>query len=142
MINNKMAISKFDDINENKYKRAGLILVNKGKFIIVYGKNSKKWSFPKGQRIDEHELSLKCALREFEEETGIFLTPDEQQNIKFFFRTSHCIYYICHIDYELNFQKYRKNNVEISKVASASKDELLKMDNLNYDLRLFCQKII
>lgn len=137
-----MAISTSDNIDENKYKRAGLILANKGKFIIVYGKNSKKWSFPKGQRIDEHELSIKCALREFEEETGIFITQEEQNNIKFFFRTSHCVYYICYIDYVLNFQKYRKNNVEISKVASASKDELLKMNNLNYDLRLFCQKIV
>lgn len=136
-----MAISTQCNIDENKYKRAGLIVVNQGKFIIVYGKHSKKWSFPKGQRIDNHECSLNCALREFEEETGIFLTYEEQSNIKFLFRTSHCIYYICNIDNDLNFQKYRKNNIEISKVTSASKDELLKMDNLNYDLRLFCKYI-
>lgn len=134
-----MAVSQLDNIDENRYKRAGLIVVSKGKFIIVYGKNSKKWSFPKGQRMNEQEISLKCALREFEEETGIFLTNEEQNNIKFLFRTSHCVYYICQIDYELEFQKHRKNNLEISKVISASKNELLKMDNLNYDLRLFCK---
>ena len=34
-----------NDVDENKYKRAGLILFNKDRILIVYGKNSKKWSF-------------------------------------------------------------------------------------------------
>jgi 8-oxo-dGTP pyrophosphatase MutT (NUDIX family) len=41
-----------------------------GNVLLVRGRLSKKWSFPKGHR-KYNETSLECALRELYEETGI-----------------------------------------------------------------------
>ena len=129
---------KTDTIDEQKYKRAGLIVVSNNKYLVVFGKNSRKWSFPKGKRNNE-ELSLFCAVREFEEETGVLLGPDDYEKIEFFFRTSHCVYYILKIDSELDFIKNPKYNCEIAKVKYMSLSELKNLSNLNYDLKTFCQ---
>lgn len=128
------------DLDENKYKRAGLIVLSNDKYLVVFGKNSKKWSFPKGKKNDE-ELSLFCATREFEEETGIMLDDEELNNITFFFRTSHCVYYLLKINRELDFIKNPKHNCEISKVKYMTISELKSLQNLNYDLKTFCQMI-
>lgn len=51
----------------------GAICVNeKGEVLLVHGRQSKKWSFPKGHCHDG-ETDLQCALRELREETGIQL---------------------------------------------------------------------
>jgi len=130
------------DLDESRYKRAGLILFNRGKILLVFGKSSKKWSFPKGRKNNEEELSLYCAIREFEEETGILLTNEEICQIKFFFRTSHCVYYSIEINHDIDFIQNPKFNHEISKVRYVSIDELKGMDNLNYDLKMFCKTFV
>jgi 8-oxo-dGTP pyrophosphatase MutT (NUDIX family) len=128
-----------NDVDENKYKRAGLILTNKDRILIVYGKNSKKWSFPKGRKNYDDESSLYCAIREFEEETGILLSDDELSRITFFFRTSHCVYYCLEVNNEIDFVSSPKHNHEISKVKYMRIQDLKYMTNLNYDLKVFCK---
>ena len=128
-----------NDVDENKYKRAGLILTNKDRILIVYGKNSKKWSFPKGRKNYDDESSLYCAIREFEEETGILLSDDELSRITFFFRTSHCVYYCLEVDNDIDFVSSPKHNHEISKVKYIKIQDLKYMTNLNYDLKVFCK---
>lgn len=126
------------DIDEDKFKRAGLILKYDDKFLLVYGRTSKKWSFPKGKKND-NEMSIQCAIREFEEETGILLTLEDIENITFYFRTSHCVYYLLDIDYFINVKKNTKYNYEISKVRYMTIEEIKKNQNLlNYDLKTFC----
>lgn len=50
--------------------RAGIILYNKiGKILMVKGKLTGKWSFPKG-KIENNESVAQAAYREFYEETG------------------------------------------------------------------------
>ena len=42
------------------------------KYLLVRGRSSKKWSFPKGH-MEGKESALECALRELLEETGVSL---------------------------------------------------------------------
>lgn len=51
----------------------GSIFISKNrKLLVVKGKHSGKWSFPKGHP-NEGETSFECARRETEEETGLTL---------------------------------------------------------------------
>ena len=54
----------------------GTICVNScGDVLLVRGKRSKKWSFPKGH-CKGNETDIECALRELKEETGLVIkTP-------------------------------------------------------------------
>jgi 8-oxo-dGTP pyrophosphatase MutT (NUDIX family) len=126
------------DLDETKFKRAGLILKHDDKFLLVYGRTSKKWSFPKGKK-NEKESSIDCAIREFEEETGILLTNDDIEKINFYFRTSHCVYYLLDLNYHIDIKKNTKYNYEISKVRYMTIEDIRKNQNiLNYDLKTFC----
>jgi len=54
-------------------QKAGVILINHNKILVVLGRDQRKWSFPKGQ-IDETDKTIyDCAIRELYEETGIQL---------------------------------------------------------------------
>lgn len=46
-----------------------------GKYLLVCGKKSGKWSFPKGH-MESGETALECARRELYEESGITLPDD------------------------------------------------------------------
>jgi mRNA-decapping enzyme subunit 2 len=51
----------------------GAICVNSlGEVLLVRGKQSNKWSFPKGH-CKNNETDIQCALRELREETGVVL---------------------------------------------------------------------
>ena len=52
-------------------KKCGIILFNEDKnsYLLVYGKKSQKWGFPKGH-MELGETTRETALREFYEETG------------------------------------------------------------------------
>jgi len=52
----------------------GVICVNNcGNVLLVRGRKSRKWSFPKGH-CKQDENDLECALRELREETGLDIT--------------------------------------------------------------------
>lgn len=68
--------SAFQSYKPRFMKVYGAICVNKlGEVLLVRGRRSGKWSFPKGHCIG-NETDLQCALRELQEETGIVLKGD------------------------------------------------------------------
>ena len=53
----------------------GIIQNSQGKYLLVRGRQSGKWSFPKGH-IEPNESELECVCREVREETGIMELPN------------------------------------------------------------------
>ena len=63
-------VPKTHCVNTHTY---GVVLINPyDEFLVVQGRLSRKWSFPKGHG-DKHEKPLEAALRELKEEAGIDL---------------------------------------------------------------------
>ena len=58
--------------NNNNPKRCGCILYDphRGKYLLVRGRDSHKWGFPKGH-MENGEMEEETAIREFFEETGL-----------------------------------------------------------------------
>lgn len=69
--NGLASISSFHNSNHNQ-KRCGIILYDpdKNKYLLVRGRDSKKWGFPKGH-MENGEVEEETARREFYEETGL-----------------------------------------------------------------------
>ena len=63
-------------------KKCGIILFNEATqmYFLVYGRQSKKWGFPKGH-MEINETEQMTALREFYEETGYRFK--DQENLSF-----------------------------------------------------------
>ncbi len=51
---------------------AGIIAIWNDRLLLVRGRHSGKWGFPKGRRFP-HESEWECAHREFQEETGLII---------------------------------------------------------------------
>jgi 8-oxo-dGTP pyrophosphatase MutT (NUDIX family) len=99
------------------------------KLLVVKGKHSGKWSFPKGHP-NEGETSFECAKRETEEETGLTLPI-------FFERVVNLAtgsYYIVRSTPEYNTSIGDDN--EVSETAWLSVDEL-KTQPINVDVNTF-----
>jgi 8-oxo-dGTP pyrophosphatase MutT (NUDIX family) len=80
---NEIMRSKFPSaFDSNKRRRQprgniyGAIIrsINTNKYLMVKGRESGKYSFPKGH-IEPYESPIECVLRELYEETGISYTP-------------------------------------------------------------------
>lgn len=56
-------------------KRAGAVILNNemDKCLMVFQKSSLFWGIPKGSKMDEHEDSFVCMVREVKEEVGLDL---------------------------------------------------------------------
>lgn len=69
--NGLASIASFHNSNHNQ-KRCGIILYDpeKNKYLLVRGRDSKKWGFPKGH-MENGEIEEETARREFYEETGL-----------------------------------------------------------------------
>ena len=64
----------FNSYKPRHMKVFGVICVNdRGEVLLVRGRSSNKWSFPKGH-CKYKETDLECALRELKEETGLVLS--------------------------------------------------------------------
>ena len=91
-----------------------------------------EWEFPKGRRNNK-EKDVDCALREFEEETGIFknkisiienIIPFEETFIGTNYKSYKHKYYLAYIDnIEYNLEKYQV--AEVSKIEWKTIDECL-----------------
>jgi 8-oxo-dGTP diphosphatase len=76
-----------------RYVRAGVILETNGKYLVVQGRLSGKWSFPKGHR-EKDEKPIQTAVRELEEETGIILeSPENYKNVITFYNGNYVYFY-------------------------------------------------
>lgn len=88
----------------------GCICVNsQGEVLLVHGRQSKKWSFPKGH-VEAGEDGLTCAKREMLEETGITLNSLPL----FTHRLKGGEYYIFSLDHEV---LEPRDNKEIDQIA-------------------------
>lgn len=68
--------SAFQSYKPRHMKVYGIILINNlGEVLLVRGRLSHKWSFPKGH-CKARETDLECALRELHEETGLILSQN------------------------------------------------------------------
>jgi 8-oxo-dGTP pyrophosphatase MutT (NUDIX family) len=52
----------------------GILQSSNNRFLLVKGRHSGKWSFPKGH-IEPGETALECVCREIREETGLSILP-------------------------------------------------------------------
>jgi len=105
-----------------------ICLDTQGNVILVRGKQSKKWSFPKGHK-KRNETSLQCAKRELWEETGI-LAP---ATYKAYYKMKGGEYFVFEldtIDFTIN------DTVEIDKVEWIPLNDL-PVENTNIDVSIF-----
>jgi 8-oxo-dGTP pyrophosphatase MutT (NUDIX family) len=108
----------------------GAICVNsKGEVLLVHGRRSKKWSFPKGHRHTS-ESSLDCALRELYEETG--LQPNRKYSSSHKLRGAE--YFIFPMDDDVTLKP--RDNWEIDDIAWWPLTALPTMDS-NVDVSIF-----
>jgi len=107
------------------------------KYLLVKGRKSNKWSFPKGHR-KRGELAIDCALRELYEETGITLeSPTYYPKSYIFSRNkdgSGPEYFVIEVENELNTVINDMN--EISDVGWFSFEEIVRL-NGNVDITRF-----
>ena len=116
----------------------GTILISpKGKLLVVKGRKTGIWSFPKGH-LETNELSFHCALRELKEETGIDLLLYPRREIAFC-KLFKAHYYIYSVEDELITGI--QDNREIEDVAWMSLEELRSVPHRNVDINDFLERI-
>jgi mRNA-decapping enzyme subunit 2 len=112
------------------------------KYLLVKGRQSNKWSFPKGHR-NRGELAIDCAIRELYEETGITLDrPCEYPRSVILSRNkdgSGPEYFQFEVDHEL---KTHINDIrEISDIGWFTIEEMRSM-NGNIDITRFVKQVL
>lgn len=118
----------------------GILCTTKtGKILLVRGRLSRKWSFPKGHRL-RGEFAIDCALRELYEETGIRLEKPVQYPKSYVFsRNRNCDgpeYFHFEIDSELPIVIH--DTREVTEAGWFTIDEIVEMPG-NIDVNKFLQ---
>jgi 8-oxo-dGTP pyrophosphatase MutT (NUDIX family) len=101
------------------------------KVLIIQGRCTGKWSFPKGHSND-NETQLDCAIRETYEETGIQLSNRFQKII----HLSKGIYFLYYCEEE---NPAPKDVNEVMETAWVPIEKLCSM-NVNVDISMFLRK--
>jgi len=71
-------LTKIYNMNEDeKFTSAGIILLAGDHVLVVQGKDTEKWSFPKGHREGDEDVYT-TATRELKEETGVELSNKDK----------------------------------------------------------------
>jgi len=116
-----------------------IVISSNGDFLVVQGRQSRKWSFPKGHgRL--WEKPLEAAVRELKEETGINLDGVEPSNERRFLSNksgSGGTYFIFNLDYVPAIEPEDIN--EIMDYMWCSPSRLPRLSG-NMDLTTFCRK--
>ena len=115
-----------------------ICMTPENRFLLVKGRKSGKWSFPKGHR-NRGELAIECALRELYEETGISLTTPLTYPKSFVFSKDNSgpEYFIIDVERELDTQI--NDNREITEVGWFSLEEIRGL-NGNIDITRFLRQ--
>jgi len=115
---------------------AGIIPVNFDndniRILLVKGKQSNKWSFPKGH-TEENEDVIGTAIREMKEETGIQIYESEiNKRVKL----GDYVFFMVKM-YNLN--KVKKQESEIIDYKWMLLEDIMRLDmnEINYSLKLF-----
>ena len=109
-----------------------------------------EWGFPKGRR-NYMENDIKCALREFEEETGILkenikllgnLVPYEETFIGSNYKSYKHTYYVAYINNNLNQEQNNYQKSEVSKIEwKTCNDALHSIRDYNTERKAILIKI-
>jgi 8-oxo-dGTP pyrophosphatase MutT (NUDIX family) len=102
--------------------------------LLVKGRKTHKWSFPKGHMKHTDRTNLECALRELQEETGVILDESPITYKKY----SAAGYYIFDINEE--YTVYPADCLEIEDAQWVPIEEIASL-NKNVDLSMFCNHI-
>ena len=85
-----------------------IVITEDGEVAVVHGKNSKKWSLPKGHGLST-ETPLQAAVRELKEETGIDMRgvkPNDELKFK-------CgLYFVFHVKDQLALNPADVNEID------------------------------
>jgi len=106
-------------------KKCGIIIHDKNKtdVLLVYGKKSEKWGFPKGH-MEDGESEEVTALRELREETGINWGKPLETRMRF----RNNIYFIVFSDrFEIDPQISIQDQKEIEKVQWFSYQDIFQL---------------
>ena len=136
-LQNKIVLCKQTYKDFEKIKRSGIIFIKKAdstddvKFLVVRGKTSGIWSFPKG-KIDDNENDEECAKREVFEETGLVISDlTGLPKCKMGRNT----YFIMIVDNENDYSSFNiKDNYEVDLVDWKTFKELKELQ-CNKDIR-------
>ena len=127
-------------VSRKKIKRrkgyGGIIKVfsetlNTFEYVIVQGRETGIWSFPKGHFDNDNESPLECALREIKEETGLYL-EDIEPVCKF------GKYFIFELNEKLVLEP--QDTVEISQAIWITIENMKKLKPNNNGIREFLKK--
>lgn len=100
-----------------------------GRFCLVQGQRTGKWSFPKGH-IKENETPLECVARETAEETGVDALPTPQHEV----RLRAGVYYYFDVPTELEL--HPRDTHEIGVAGWYTLQDMQRM-NLNIDANTY-----
>lgn len=107
---------------DKEYKRAGVILICNNEILLVKGKKTGKWSFPKGHK-EKDENAYSTAHRELFEETGIVL----EENLKYVkiltYYKGDYVYFVYNIDKKI-ISPCIHDNHEVLKVEWVNIEDL------------------
>jgi 8-oxo-dGTP pyrophosphatase MutT (NUDIX family) len=134
---------KFDIMNEGIFYNNSDVLITLKDIVNMSTTNWKEteWEFPKGRR-NQKEKDLDCALREFEEETGILKTdvtvienvlPFEEMFIGSNHKSYKHKYFLAFMDKTTDI--YNKNNLNNFQKTEVSKLEWKSIDNCLESIR-------
>jgi len=121
---------------KRKAKTYGGILCKKGitvdddEYVLVQGRYTGKWSFPKGHS-NEGEEPLKCSLREVAEETGLDDLPEPTEYLQIGYGN----YFVFNL--ERKTELVPRDKGEIMNTRWVRLDEMRKM-LLNADVSIWC----
>lgn len=121
-------------------KKCGIILkdINNHQILLVFGKKSQKWGFPKGH-MENGETEEETARRELKEETGI--AWDGQYTNRIRFRNN--IYFIVDVTKDdVMTQMHIEDVEEIEKIAWLSDNDIMKLPEYqcNFGLKNWIKK--
>ena len=110
------------------------MMSNTNRILLVKGRRSGKWSFPKGHK-QRSESYLDCAMRETEEETGICLRGRKHIACH---KLSVGEYYFFEMDDEL--APFVGDNAEVEEAGWFALSEIKKL-SCNVDVNHFVERI-
>lgn len=114
----------------------GTIVVSpQGRFLLVRGRASGKWSFPKGH-TEGVESPLECAMRELREETGVSLKGTRPTTGLFSLKAAS--YFLFRVSSEYKLCPY--DNREIMDLGWFTIDEMQRLSG-NIDISVFVRKM-
>jgi len=118
--------------NAFRAKTYGAIIYKEGKYVMVQGRHTGKWSFPKGHS-NEGEKPVECMLREVAEETGIDELPEPLEYIS----VGYGKYFVFNLTQYLPL--IPRDTCEIMNTKWVTLEEMCIM-NLNADARKFVER--